>query len=58
MEIIKLGEILSFYLFTKDNYYVTQKRDSTYVNGGNWVLLVSIRNCSYVFFFWLVLFVP
>ena len=56
----KTGEILSFYLVSKDNYYVVRKKDSAYVNRENWVLLVSIRNSGDVWFFLLllVLFIP
>lgn len=56
----KTGEILSFYLVSKDNYYVVRKKDSAYVNRENWVLLVSIRNSGDVCFFLLllVLFIP
>jgi len=55
----KSGEILSFYLVSKENYYVIRKKDSAYVNRENWILLVSIRNSGNVFFFffWLVLFI-
>lgn len=55
----KTGEILSFYLVSKD-YYVVRKKDSAYVNRENWVLLVSIRNSGDVWFFLLllVLFIP
>lgn len=56
----KTGEILSFYLVSKDNYYVVRKKDSAYVNRENWVLLVSIRNSGDVCFLLLllVLFIP
>lgn len=47
----KTGEILSFYLVSKDNYYVVRKKDSACVNRENWVLLVSIRNSGDVWFF-------
>ena len=50
----KTGEILSFYLVSKENYYVIRKKDSAYVNRENWILLISIRNSGDVLFFFLV----
>ena len=59
----KTGEILSFYLVSKENYYVIRKKDSAYVNRENWILLFSFRNSGdvlffFFFFFWLALFIP
>ena len=51
----KSGEILSFYLVSKENYYVIRKKDSAYVNRENWILLVSIINSGDVCFFLLLL---